>query len=249
MKELISPEDVMNATNLHKFNMKLVAKIIMQLTGINAINQLYSDLSEHQGIAFVNEFFEKLNIDINLYEKELRNIPKSGPFVIVANHPLGAIDGLMLIKLIAQRRPDFKVMANFLLKNIQPIEDFFIPVNPFEDIGKSSISGMKAALEHMKNGGGLGIFPAGEVSSYQTHSRKITDREWQKPALKLIKHAKVRLFLYTLKVTTVCCSNYWACCTQSFAPPNWQAKFSKSAIAHYLSVLVTPFQLPTRPNL
>lgn len=191
MKELISPEDVLNATNLHKFNMKLVARIIMQVTGINAINQLYSDLSEHQGIAFVNEFFEKLHIDISLYEKELRNIPKSGPFVVVANHPLGAIDGLMLIKLIAQRRPDFKVMANFLLKNIEPIEDFFIPVNPFEDIGKSSISGMKAALEHLKNGGGLGVFPAGEVSSYQTQSRKITDREWQKPALKLIKHAKV----------------------------------------------------------
>lgn len=191
MKELISSEDVLNATNLHKFNMKVVAKIIMQLTGINAINKLYSDLSGHQGIAFVNEFFEKLHIDINLYEKELRFIPKSGPFVVVANHPLGAIDGLMLIKLIAQRRPDFKVMANFLLKNIEPIEDFFIPVNPFEEIGRSSISGMKAALEHLKNGGGLGIFPAGEVSSYQTHNRKITDREWQKPAIKLIKHAKV----------------------------------------------------------
>lgn len=191
MKELISPEDILNATNLHKFNMKVVAKVIMQLTKINAINKLYSDLSDQQGIDFVNEFFEKLHIDISLYEKELRNIPKSGPFIVVANHPLGAIDGLMLIKLVAARRPDFKVMANFLLKNIIPIEDFFIAVNPFEDLGKSSVSGMKAALEHLKNGGGLGIFPAGEVSSYQTQSRKITDREWQKPALKLIKHAKV----------------------------------------------------------
>ncbi|MES2627533.1 MAG: lysophospholipid acyltransferase family protein, partial [Bacteroidota bacterium] len=191
MKELISPEDVMNATNLHKLNMKVVAKIIMQITGITAINKLYSDLSDHQGIAFVNEFFEKMHINVNFFEKELRNIPKTGPFVVVANHPLGAIDGLMLIKLIALKRPDFKVMANFLLKNIEPIGDFFIPVNPFEDQQKSSISGMKAALEHLKSGKGLGIFPAGEVSSYQTHSRKITDREWQKPALKLIQHAKV----------------------------------------------------------
>jgi putative hemolysin len=191
MKELISEQDILMATNLHKFNMKIVAKVIMQLTGINNINKLYADLSDRQGIAFVNGFFDYMHIDIQLYEKELRNIPKSGPFIVVANHPLGAIDGLMLIKLVAARRPDFKVMANFLLKNIDTIEDFFIPVNPFEDMGRSSMSGMKAALQYMQNGGGLGIFPAGEVSSYQTHSRKITDREWQKPALKLIKHAKV----------------------------------------------------------
>ncbi|HEX4887910.1 MAG TPA: GNAT family N-acyltransferase [Luteibaculaceae bacterium] len=191
MKELISQEDVLNATNLHKFNMKVVAKVIMKLTGINAINKLYSDLSDKRGIFFVREFFDKLQITIQLNEKELRYIPKTGPFIVVANHPLGAIDGLMLIKLIAERRPDFRVMANFLLKNIEPIEEYFIPVNPFEDQAKSSFGGMKASLEHLKNGGGLGIFPAGEVSSYQTQSRKITDREWQRPALKLIQHAKV----------------------------------------------------------
>ncbi len=191
MKELISQEDVLTATNLHKYHMKVVAKVLMRLTGINGINKLYSDLYDHKGIAFVNEFFEKLNIHINLHEKELRNIPKSGPFVVVCNHPLGAIDGLLLIKLVAERRPDFKVMANFLLKNLDTIEDFFIPVNPFEGVGKSSLGGMKAALEHLKNGGGLGIFPAGEVSAYQTHARRITDREWQIPAMKLIKHAKV----------------------------------------------------------
>ena len=83
-------------------------------------------------------------------------------------------------------------MANFLLQKIEPLKNKFLGVNPFEDRKNiSSTSGLKEAIRHIKNGNGMGLFPAGEVSSYQTETNNIADREWQMSALKLIKKAQV----------------------------------------------------------
>ena len=83
-------------------------------------------------------------------------------------------------------------MANFLLKKIEPIKDYFLGVNPFEsrkDI--SSAGGLKEALRHLSAGKPLGLFPAGEVSAYQADSNSVEDREWSASVLKLIRKANV----------------------------------------------------------
>ena len=84
-------------------------------------------------------------------------------------------------------------MGNFLLEKIKPMEPFVIPVNPFESRKeiRNSSTGMRETLKHVQNGGCVGIFPAGEVSNRNNEFNEILDKKWEKPALKLIKMAKV----------------------------------------------------------
>ena len=99
---------------------------------IDEVNELYSHMCESPGLESIQTLFDHLDIDCVLDEFELDHIPKSGPFIIVANHPFGALDGLAMLLAIAKVRPDFKVMANFLLQNVEPIKEYFVSVNPFE---------------------------------------------------------------------------------------------------------------------
>jgi putative hemolysin len=91
-----------------------------------------------------------------------------------------------------EQREDFKIIANFLLHRIDPLKPYVMPVNPFEDRkdAKSSITGFKNALLHLQNGSPLGIFPAGEVSTYKD-DKLIIDKPWEEAAIKLIKKAEV----------------------------------------------------------
>ncbi|MFB1023113.1 MAG: lysophospholipid acyltransferase family protein [Vicingaceae bacterium] len=188
--ELISTTSFAKATHLERF--KLGADLLLSISKIKEVNELYKNASKHKE-AFIASIFEQLSISIDFEEKELKRIPKSGPFITISNHPFGALDGLVLIFLLTKIRSDFKVIANFLLQQIKPIEDYFIPVNPFESdkIIYSSISGTRTSLKWLQDGHGLGIFPAGEVSSFQKSDFKITDKEWSHSILKLIHKAKV----------------------------------------------------------
>lgn len=193
MKELINKDDFIAATNLQKLKMEKAAHPLMRLTGAAKLNAMYRDLYTYQGLDFIEAFFNEMEIEVVVDMEELENIPSKGPFITISNHPFGAIDGLILLKYIAKQREDYKIMANYLLQHIEQLKDFFIPVNPFDPVQSlaSSVSGMKRAVEHLQEGHGLGLFPAGEVSTFQNDSRKITDRAWQRPVVKLIKKAEV----------------------------------------------------------
>lgn len=188
-KQLIAKEDLAKAAKLDKIGLSWMAGAIMDLTKLTEVNSLYQRFGDRSGVDFIDAVFEELGVEFNYFEDELKRIPKEGPFITVSNHPLGGIDGLVLIKLISMVRPDFKVMANFLLKKVMPIENFFLAVNPFESRKEAfnSSAGLKEAMAHLRNGGGLGMFPAGEVSTYKFGERKVIDREWQDGAIKLIE--------------------------------------------------------------
>lgn len=192
---LISKNDIIKASGLEKlgFLKKTLASALMRITRINEVNTLYDKLKNEEGIHFFNRFIEERGLKYIVFEEDLQKIPKTGPFILVANHPLGAIDGILMCKILAEIRPDFKVMGNFLLEKIEPMKPFVIPVNPFETRKnlRNSAVGMRAALEHLQKGGCLGIFPAGEVSNKNNTYAEILDKPWEKPALKLIKKAKV----------------------------------------------------------
>ena len=191
MEELISPQAFAKATHLEKFD--FAVKALMNFSKINALNRLYSSASHCEGIAFIEEIFKQLDLNYDFNLLELPRIPKKGPFICVANHPFGAIDGLLMLYIIRKVRPDFKVMANFLLKEVKPLANEFIPVNPFGErlSSNSSHTGMKGAVNLLKEGYGLGIFPAGEVSSFQFNQRRITDKKWSTTILKLIQKSEV----------------------------------------------------------
>lgn len=190
-KKLISESDISSATKLRKESP--IISILSALSGIEKLNRFYDEVSQYSDAEFIDGFFKVLEVEIELDEASLENIPKTGPFITISNHPFGAIDGMMLLRTIHQRRPDYKVLANFLLQQVDPIRDNFIAVNPFEG-NKSSfsnLSGLKRAKQQLSEGHALGIFPAGEVSSYQSESRSISDKQWMSSALKIIQRAEV----------------------------------------------------------
>ena len=191
MKKLVSTEALASATKLPKDNP--IIPLLSRVARIDKVNELYDDICKEEGIAAIDRLFQTLEVELEFDPKELENIPKTGPFIVVANHPFGALDGLALIKAIATVRPDFKVMANFLLQSVEPIKNHFLSVNPFEEMkgAYNNIAGLKAALLHVEAGLPLGIFPAGEVSTFQGDLKTIADRKWQNSAIKIVKKSKV----------------------------------------------------------
>lgn len=128
-------------------------------------------------------------------EDQLLQIPEQGPLIVVANHPYGGIEGLMLASILKRRRSDIKLMANALLGKIPQLRDLFILVDPFggPSAAKANFAGMKAALQHLKNGGVLGIFPSGAVSHYDSERGDISDPPWSPTVGKLAQLSQAQL--------------------------------------------------------
>lgn len=193
MEELLNKKEFINATNLHKFRMELAAGLLMKITGLKDLNKLYQQVADNQDFSFIEKLLEELNIHIEINEVDFENIPKKEAFITVSNHPFGMLDGILLLYLVASKRPDYKVLANFLLKKIEPIKDFFIPVNPFDGSSATvSIGGMREAIKALEMGHPIGLFPAGEVASLHPKGEQIiSDRQWQLPSMKMVKKARV----------------------------------------------------------
>ncbi|MEO2063767.1 MAG: lysophospholipid acyltransferase family protein [Christiangramia sp.] len=166
--------------------------MILKTTKLSRINKEYDKRKHLQGVEFIDSILKEFDIHFEIPEKDLKRIPKSGPFITISNHPLGGIDGMILMKTVIEQRPDYKVIANFLLHRLDPLRSYILPVNPFENHkeAQSSIGGMKNAIAHLREGNALGIFPAGEVST-DKDDRRIVDKPWEPSAMKLIQKAKV----------------------------------------------------------
>jgi putative hemolysin len=190
--KIITTEEFAKATKLDKLKMPGLAALLMEMMKINQVNDLFAQAQPKQGVEFVDAILAGLGVTIEFDASELKHIPADGAFIAIANHPYGGIEGLVLLKMLCMMRPDAKLMANFLLKKIPNLSDYFIAVNPFENIDhSSSISGLKTTLELLKNGTPIGIFPAGEVSTYKIETQQVTDRKWHPVVGKIIAKAKV----------------------------------------------------------
>ncbi len=191
--KLISPQDVMNASHLKGIGARSAARFLMSILKFNRINNIYAKHNEKKGVEFVDAILNETGITFNVSESDVDRIPKTGAFIIVANHPYGGIEGLILIKALQSIRPDLKIIGNFLFHKIEPIKQFIFPVNPFESLKDlhSSNLGIKEALLHLETGKPLLLFPAGEVSTYYPESIGVTDRKWSNAAIKFIKRARV----------------------------------------------------------
>jgi putative hemolysin len=190
--KIITTDEFAKATKLDKLKMPGLAALLMELMKINQVNDLFAQAQPKQGPEFVDAILEGCGVTIDFDERELKNLPADGAFIAIANHPYGGIEGMILLKILCMARPDAKLMANFLLKKIPNLSDYFIAVNPFENVEhSSSISGIKSTLELLHSGTPIGIFPAGEVSTYKLDTKQVTDRMWHPVVGKIIAKAKV----------------------------------------------------------
>ena len=192
MRKVVTNEDLKKALGLKGFFGTCVAGLAYGFLGLGKINRLFDGAADYQGREFADHLLENMNITIDVNPTQLENIPKEGGFVVVSNHPFGGIEGVMLLSAIAKVRPDFKIMANFILSHIPNLSECFFAVNPFEKNPewKSSVGGIKGAILHLEAGNGLGVFPAGEVSRYHGHDYP-EDLPWSNSIARIIKNAKV----------------------------------------------------------
>jgi putative hemolysin len=191
---LVNAKEVAKAINIDKYGFlgTLGGWTLMKVLRISSLNKLYDRHKDKNTTEFLNALLEDLQIEFEIPEEDLKRIPKKGGFITISNHPLGGVDGLLLLKLLLDHRPDYKIIANFLLHRIEPLKPYIMPVNPFEDRkdAKSSTAGFMQAIRHLKSDLPLGIFPAGEVSTYKD-GKLVVDKKWEESAMKLVQRAEV----------------------------------------------------------
>ncbi|GAA4275257.1 lysophospholipid acyltransferase family protein [Aquimarina gracilis] len=166
--------------------------LILKVTRLSKVNRQYDKISHLNDLDFLVRALEIHGVKYEIPEEDLRRLPKDGAFITLSNHPLGGLDGILLLKLMLEHRSDYKIIANFLLHNLKPLKPYVMPVNPFEDRkeAKSSHKGIKEAILHLQEGNPLGIFPAGEVSTIKDGKNYI-DKAWEPSAMRLVQKAKV----------------------------------------------------------
>ncbi|MEZ9508425.1 lysophospholipid acyltransferase family protein [Vibrio cyclitrophicus] len=164
--------------------------VVEWATGLSKLDKLYQDRpNELSSFEFMHHTLSALNIDYSVSSGTTENIPEDGPVVIVANHPLGAIEGVILADLVGSVRKDVKVLANELLKRLPELDDLFIGVDVFnsKESKRTNAKAIRDANRHLADGGLLIVFPAGEVSSYRKGAKTLTDIEWSKSVAKFVK--------------------------------------------------------------
>lgn len=191
---IITPKEVAEGLKIDKLGFigNAVGSLVLKITRLQKVNRIYDNFVEMPALEFLEAVLKEVKVNYEIPEKDLKRIPKEGAFITISNHPLGMIDGMILMKTLIGERADFKVIGNFLLQRFEPLDPYILPVNPFEDRkeARSSVAGIRAALGHIREGKPFGIFPAGEVSTKKTENM-IVDREWTPEAIRLIKKAKV----------------------------------------------------------
>ncbi len=191
---LVSAKEVAMAIKADKYGIfgTICGWILMKVLKISTLNKIYNRNKHLSNLEFLDAILDDFQIKFEIPSDDFKRLPKEGPYITISNHPLGGIDGILLLKFMVQQRSDFKIIANFLLHRIIPLKPYIMPVNPFDDHkdAKSSIAGFKNAILHLREGHPLGIFPAGEVSTYKD-GKLVIDKPWEEAAMKLIQKAQV----------------------------------------------------------
>lgn len=177
-----------------------VGKLLIKWLEIDKVNQAHKNSCHLRGAAFTSALLRDPLIDLKyrLHGAELLNHLPEGSFITVSNHPIGSLDGIMLIDIMAARRPDFKVMVNGILSKIGAMNDNFITVHPdTKRNGKGNLSnmnGVRLCLQHIKEGHPMGFFPAGAMSFYNSKYHAVRDLPWTRSVIRLIQKANVPVY-------------------------------------------------------
>ncbi|MEM7612058.1 MAG: lysophospholipid acyltransferase family protein [Pseudomonadota bacterium] len=175
---------------LHRF-----APFIDRLLGIHHLDDFYqrhalADLPAH---TFASNAIDALGVTVDDQPLMASRLPTDGPVIIVANHPHGGIEGLVMVKLLARLRPDFKVMANIALRLFRELSRHFIFVNPLDASDPANRRGFRDSLALLRSGGVLVVFPAGRTSFFQPDLDEIADAQWSRSVARLARKSGAKI--------------------------------------------------------
>lgn len=196
-KTIIELQELQKALGLKGLPGKLISRFAYRLLELKEVNRIHEKYCDTQGPAFSAHVLEEVGVRYAIPEQQLDYIPTEGAFITVSNHHFGSVDGMILNTVIGSRRPDYKILTTFLLSMIPSLRDSFIPVDNFSSGGARSVSGIRAALGHIADGRPLGLFPAGEVATWQNKKnrtalgrrRVVEDIPWAENIIKLIRRS------------------------------------------------------------
>lgn len=157
---------------------------VESITGLSDMARRYRELPPTSSVSeFIDQALNELAVKSSVVHSELVRVPREGGVIVVTNHPFGGIEGLVMAQLLLNQRQDIKVLANRFLKRVPELSDLFIGVNPFggKKAARSNVGPLREALNWVRNGGLLVMFPSGTVSHLRL-GQGVTDPEWS-PAL------------------------------------------------------------------
>ncbi|MEN3940598.1 GNAT family N-acyltransferase [Prosthecobacter sp. SYSU 5D2] len=186
-------------TPLQRGAYRLVGPLLDRTLGLRGLHDIYTGACERQKVhpegatcyTWFDSVLKTMNAEAVVETAADFAFPKNGPLIVIANHPFGILDPVLVAHYIAQHRPEVKVMTNSMLAAFPALRPHIIAVNPFggEAAAKSNIGAMKEAMKHLKAGGALVIFPAGEVAGYKAGTG-IKEPEWSTHVGALVRRTK-----------------------------------------------------------
>jgi putative hemolysin len=174
---------------------RFVIRTIERMTGQPFLKSLYDDhlINPVPGESFWDSAVRRLRLNIVTNEDRLHQLPQTGPLVVVANHPFGVVDGLIICHLVARVRSDFVVLTNSLLTQSEELKSYLLPIDfsETEEALAINLKSRAAAKHHLMGGGCLVVFPAGGVSTTpRPWNKTATDAEWKKFTGRLIQQCR-----------------------------------------------------------
>lgn len=195
LQEIITSRFNNTFANLPNFLRKTLLYFLKKIIMIDQMNSIIFQFSERYDFDFIEDFLELLNVTYTCSHSSKQNIPSEGKLLIVANHPLGGLDGLILLKAISEIRTDVKIIANDLLMNIENLNNLFLPIDLFK---QSKIKENLKKIENaFNNGEAVIIFPAAEVS--RLRFLKIVDKRWSKGVIRFAEKYNVPILPVYIK--------------------------------------------------
>ncbi len=179
----------------HNFAQRLIIKTIEKVTGRSKLEKLYNQYSKKSNDPkqFWTDILDVLNIKVKNRSKNKIDIPKEGSLMVIANHPFGIIDGLILCSMVSKVRSDFKIMTHETLKFLPQLNDNILPVDfsgSDKDTIKHNLETAKNAKKHLSENGVLIIFPSGSVSVAKNLKSEAKDDKWKTFPAKLAHQTK-----------------------------------------------------------
>ena len=195
-----------------------VKSLLERLLLLRKLDRFYAEAARGDcELHFIERVLQALDVECESGKDDRARIPREGPLVVVANHPFGMLEGLVLASIVRSVRPDFKLLANSSLSGITELCDTLILVDPYGKSGsiKLNTRPIREAIAWLRKGGALGVFPAGEVAHIDWRKRVIADPEWSPSVARIIRKTGAQALPIFFDGRTACSFNLRVSCMQN----------------------------------